>query len=63
MCSCQLTSSLVDSEDKLWLRQSLLESVLLFGTLERDSVETEGALPVDCAPTIKSVQGFIRNKK
>ena len=53
----------VDSDHKLWLRLSLLKYALPFVTLERGSVETEGALPVDCTPTIKSVQGFIRNKK
>jgi len=37
-----------DSNDKLWLRLSLLESALPIDVLERDSFETERALPVDC---------------
>jgi len=56
--SCQLTRSPVDSSDKLWLRLSLLESVIPFVVLEHDFVETDGALPVDCTPTIKSIQGL-----
>jgi len=57
-CSRWLTWSPVDFNSKLWLRLSLVESVLPFGMLECDSVEIEGALPVDCTPTIKSRQGL-----
>ena len=42
---------------------SLLESVLRRVVLERGSVETEGALPVDCTPTIKLVKGLLEFKK
>jgi len=54
-CSRRMTWSLVDFEDKLWLRLSPLEFALPFVTLEHNSVETEGALLVGCTPTIKSV--------
>ena len=37
------------------IRLSLLESVLRLDALECCSVETEGTLPIDCTPTIKSV--------
>jgi len=42
---------------------SLLESVLPLVALECDSVETEGALPVDCTPKIKSIKGLLEFKK
>jgi len=31
--------------------------------MEHSSVEIEGALPVDCTPTIKSVKGLLKIKK
>jgi len=39
---------------------SPLESVLRLFSLERGFVETEGALPIDHTPTIKSVKALLK---
>ena len=53
-CSCQLTLVKSSTSDL-----SPLESVLcLLVALERGSVETEGALPIDHTPTIKLVRAY-----
>ena len=54
-CSCRLTLVLSSNSDL-----SSLESFLhLLVALERGSVETEGALPVDHTSTIKSVRAYL----